>query len=215
MKKIFPLLAALGLALSAAAAQSGRRLPPSPPTQTPPQLEPHTAPPAAAAAAEEGSYGGRLPPPVGATRYVPETVLGRELRGVTGGSFRLADFGGKVLVVNLWASWCGPCRREIPELKEVHSDYSARGVEFIGLTIEDPRSAEDKVKQFVRDFKMSYRVAWAERDMARALAQGHNVIPQTFVIDGDGRVVRHLRGYARGHTADALRAALDRALESK
>ena len=146
------------------------------------------------------------------TRALPEGVLRRELQSLDKGSFRLADFGGKVFVINLWATWCGPCRMEIPEYERVRKEYARRGVEFVGLTTEDPRTSSERVRQFVRDFKFGFRLGWADRETALALMNGRNVIPQTYVVAADGTVVRHMRGYAAGRSAGLLREALDRAL---
>jgi thiol-disulfide isomerase/thioredoxin len=189
------------LAAHAAAAQSGRRV--SPPTaQAEPRVETpapgHDAAPAVRAAPERV--------------FLPESVLSRELQSLEKGSFRLSDFGGKVVVLNLWASWCGPCRREIPEFEEIRKDYEGRGVVFVGLTTENPQTDAERVKKFVREFKFGFRLGWADRQMALTLMNGANVIPQTFVLAGDGRIVRHMRGYAPGRNAERLRDALDQAL---
>ena len=201
MKKTFPLLLVAALAAHAAA-QSGRRI------TTPPAPEPRAeAPPAPSV--EPAPAANRAPAELAA---LPEGLLRRELQSLDKGSFRLADFGGRVLVLNLWATWCGPCRREIPEYEQVRREYAGRGVEFVGLTPEDPRTSAERVRQFVRDFKFDFRLGWADRETALALMNGRNVIPQTYVIAADGTVVRHMRGYSAERSAAMLREALDRAL---
>ena len=208
MRKTFPLLLIIALALSAhAAAQSGRRIapPPAPPT---PVVEPKADAPRVG----DGYYEGNAPTPEIAAGYVPEALLSREFQSLKDGSFKLSDFGGKVLVINLWASWCGPCRREIPEIEEVRREYESKGVEFVGLTAENPETDGERVRRFVRESRLGYRVGWIDRQSARSLMRGHNMIPQTFVVTGDGRIVKHLRGYAPGRTGDMLRDAIERAL---
>ena len=202
MRKTFPLLLVAALAAHAAA-QSGRRI------TTPPPPEPQTeAPPAPSVEAAPAAR-----PSVAELRTLPDGVLKRELQSLDRGSFRLADFGGKVVVVNLWATWCGPCRMEIPEYEQVRREYAARGVEFVGLTTEDPRTSSERVRQFVREYKFGFRLGWADRETALALMNGRNSIPQTYVLAADGQVVRHWRGYAPGgRNAFMLRDALDRAL---
>jgi thiol-disulfide isomerase/thioredoxin len=201
MKKTFPLLLFAALAAHAAA-QSGRRI-------TPPPAEPQAEAPSTEAAPAVT----RAPASPAEFTTLPESVLTRELQSLERGSFRLSDFGGKVLVVNLWATWCGPCRAEIPEYERVRKDYAARGVEFVGLTTEDPRTAADRVRQFLREVKFGFRLAWADRETALALMNGRNSIPQTYVIAADGTIVRHWRGYASGGRSSAmLRDALERAL---
>jgi thiol-disulfide isomerase/thioredoxin len=146
---------------------------------------------------------------------LPELLMKRELRSLEKGSFRLSDFDGKVLVVNLWASWCGPCRREIPDFEEIRRDYSGRGVEFVGLTTENPRTDEGRVRAFLRDVKFGFRLGWADHETALALMNGRQTIPQTYVIGADGSVVMHMRGYGAERGVSMLRNAIDRALETK
>ena len=209
MKKSFSLLL-IALMLSAhAAAQSGRKIAPPPPSSGPPP------PGATVLRAEEGVHVGTTPPPEAVAGYVPESVLSREFQSLKDGSFRLSDFGGKVLVINLWASWCGPCRREIPEIEEVRREYESKGVEFFGLTAENPQADGERVRRFVRESRLGYRVGWIDRDSARSLMRGHNMIPQTFVVTGDGQIVKHFKGYFPGRTADMLRNAIERALPTQ
>ncbi len=146
--------------------------------------------------------------------FLPESFRGRKIKGIDSGSFSLADFSGKVVVINLWASWCGPCRREVPEYERVRKAYADREVEFIGLTTEDPRSSADRVNQFLRDVKFGFRLGWADRDTARTLMNGKSGIPQTMVIDGDGRIVDQWTGYAPGHSGEKLKRTIDHALET-
>lgn len=199
-KTLFALTLACA-AFAVASAQSGRK-PVAPPAPV--------AEPVAPTAPERYS-------PAATPTYdkLPEELLNRELRSLEKGSFRLADFGGKVLVVNLWASWCGPCRSEIPDFEEVRREYSARGVEFVGLTTEDPRTDSARVKQFLRDVKFGFRLGWADRETADALMKGRRVIPQTLVISPDGHVVLHMRGYGRERGVTMLRNAIDLTLETK
>src|SRR5215216_1398129 len=91
---------------------------------------------------------------VEAPKFLPDEVTGQELRDLSGRAFRLKDFRGRVYVVNLWATWCGPCRLEIPGLNKVYEDYRARGVEFVGLTAEDPEEDAGRVREFVDEFRM-------------------------------------------------------------
>ena len=201
MRKTFPLLLLATVLTANAAAQSGRRNvnPPTP-------VEPAMQPPLASSERE------RLPPAPMEMRALPENLLSHQIKALEKGSFSFADFGGKVIVINLWASWCGPCRMEIPEYEKVRKDYAARGVEFIGLTTEDPRTSSDKVSKFVRDAKFNFRLGWADPQIARTLMNGRSGIPQTLVIAADGRIVSHWTGYSRGQGGDRLRQTLDHAL---
>jgi thiol-disulfide isomerase/thioredoxin len=145
--------------------------------------------------------------------FLPEDLLERKIRALEGNSFRLADFHGKVIVINVWASWCGPCRREVPEYESVRKDYMGRDVEFIGLTPEDPAEAADAVNRFVRATRFGFLLGWADRELSRTLMNGQRAIPQTLVIDTSGSVIGHWVGYARGRNGDRLREAIDNALK--
>jgi thiol-disulfide isomerase/thioredoxin len=146
---------------------------------------------------------------------LPESIFKRQLQSLDKGSFRLADFAGSIIVLNLWATWCGPCRMEVPEYEQVRREYAGRRVEFIGLTTEDPRTSSNRVKQFARDFNFGFRLAWADREMALTLMNGRNTIPQTLVIAPDGRIIGHWRGYSPNSSRERLRQTLKRALSEE
>jgi thiol-disulfide isomerase/thioredoxin len=143
---------------------------------------------------------------------LPESVRERQIKMLDNGSFRLSDFQGKVVVINLWASWCGPCRREVPEYEKVRKAYAGRNVEFVGLTTEDQRTSSDRVKKFLREINFGFRLGWADHEMARTLMNGKNAIPQTLVIDADGHIVNHWTGYSPGHSGDHLKQTIEEAL---
>lgn len=206
MRKTLPLvLTTLALAAQAATAQSGRRVAPPPAPQAPTTVAPEP----------EATATTRPRPPVSAAaplRALPESVMSREFQSLEKGSFRLSDFGGKVVVLNLWASWCGPCRSEIPEYERVRKEYEGRGIEFVGLTTENPKADGERVRRFVREYNFGFRLGWADRETAVALMNGRNVIPQTIIVAPGGRVVRHIRGFSAGRSGDILRDAIERAL---
>src|SRR6266446_8015292 len=200
MRKVFPACFIALILAANAAPQSGRRAVNPPPPREPVIETPSVIRPE------------RLPPAPSELSALPESLLNRELQALDKGSFRLADFGGKVVVVNLWASWCGPCRMEIPDYEKVRKEYAGRAVEFIGLTTEDPRTSADRVNRFVREVKFGFRLGWADRDPARTLMNGRGAIPQTLVIGSDGRIISHWTGYSRAQGGDRLRQTIQSAL---
>jgi thiol-disulfide isomerase/thioredoxin len=145
---------------------------------------------------------------------LPEGLLNHKLQAIDDSTFRLADFNGKVIVINMWATWCGPCRREVPDYEKVRKEFSGKQVEFIALTTEDPIAARDKVQKFARDFHFGFRIGWADRETARALMNGRNGIPQTLVLSTDGHVVSRWVGYSVQHSSDRLRAAINQGLSA-
>ena len=203
MKKVLTLILLAAFA-AYAAAQSGRKVvrpatQPVAPVQAPVFSQPDLVP-----APEHAAR------PV--LRSVPDSIRERPLRSLDNSTFRLADFEGKVVVLNFWASWCGPCRREVPEYEKVRKQYAGRNVEFIGLTIENPRTSTGRVKEFVRTLNFGFRLGWADRETADVLMKGFEGIPQTLVIAPDGRILDHWDGYWRGNSGDHLRATIERAL---
>ena len=143
---------------------------------------------------------------------VPPVAWDTEIQAVDGAPFRLSDYKDKVLVIDLWATWCGPCRQEIPHLVELQNEYGARNVEVIGLTTESPQSDAQKVRDFAKEFKINYKLGWARADVALALMNGNTSIPQTFVIAPGGRIVTKFRGFSTQIPA-MIRTAIDKANE--
>jgi len=143
---------------------------------------------------------------------LPPAVSVVPLKDVNGGSFKLADFFGKVAVINLWATWCGPCRREIPELVKLNKEFHSRGVEMIGLSTENPEASAEKVRKFIQDFQIDYRIGWAPAEVGVPLMQGHEAIPQIFVISRDGRILQRFIGYSAAYSTQ-LKQVLEDALK--
>jgi thiol-disulfide isomerase/thioredoxin len=143
---------------------------------------------------------------------VPAVVFDTEMTAANGSPIKLSNYSGKILFVNLWATWCGPCRMETPELVRLHKEYEARGVEFVGLSTEDPNTSAQKVRDFVQQYNVDYHVGWATRDVALTLMQGKTTIPQSFIITRDGRLFRKIDGFHPVRTPPELRKALEAAL---
>lgn len=150
----------------------------------------------------------------GPTLPVPAVVLAAEMPSTNGQPIKLSNYSGKVLLVNLWATWCGPCRRETPELVRLHKEYQARGVEMVGLSTEDPVASAQSVHDFVQQFQVDYQVGWATRDVAIALMQlsGRSSIPQSFIITRSGRIKKQFIGFDPTRTPPLLKQALEDAL---
>src|SRR5262245_10741773 len=148
------------------------------------------APPVSTDSTSNNSPAGKSAPAT-----LSEDVMQASINLLDGQKKRLADYSGKVLVIDLWATWCGPCRKEIPHLVEIAKEYKSKGVEVIGLTNEDPEIHTENVKAFSREFNINYPIGWADTEMQIGLSRGRNGIPQTLIIGRDGKVLKHFVGF--------------------
>lgn len=113
-----------------------------------------------------------------------------ELTDLTGKPVRSADLKGKVVILNFWATWCGPCRTEIPDFIALQKEYGKQGLVIVGASVD--QAGPDVVKKFVQQQGMNYPVALADSKMQEAFG-GIEAIPTTFVIDRQGNIVgRHV-----------------------
>jgi thiol-disulfide isomerase/thioredoxin len=103
-----------------------------------------------------------------------------------GSRFELASRKDKVVLLNLWATWCGPCRYEIPELERIHGNYAKKGFEVVGVSVDE--SGADTVRQFVSENKMTYPVVLDPQGNLANLLQT-SVLPTSVLIGRDGRIV--------------------------
>ena len=110
-----------------------------------------------------------LRPPV---TMLPASVTEAELRALSGAPIKLSNYAGKVLLVNLWATWCGPCRLETPELVKLNKEFRSQGLEVIGLSTENPDESADEVREFVQNYKVDYRVGWSGSQVADSVNAG-------------------------------------------
>jgi thiol-disulfide isomerase/thioredoxin len=150
-------------------------------------------------------------PPMPAT--LAPSALGTELKSIMDDkTFKLSDFKGKALVIDLWATWCGPCRTSTPELVNLQKEFGPKGLEVIGLDIDPEDDTPEKVRAFAEEFKINYKLAFAERELATSLMRGGN-IPQSIVVGRDGKIVDHFIGFSPVRTPEKLRAAIEKALQ--
>src|SRR5258706_1901825 len=128
----------------------------------------------------------------GTIRFVrrPDPAPEFKLSGLDGKPVTLADSRGKVILLNFWATWCGPCRAEIPDLVELQNKYKDR-LQILGLVVDD--DDQDAIKDFVEKFGINYPVALATNDI-RMQYGGIAALPTSFVLDAEGRIVQKHEG---------------------
>jgi thiol-disulfide isomerase/thioredoxin len=142
-----------------------------------------------------------------------------KLQTLDGESLKLSDFNDKVLIVNIWATWCGPCRQEMPELVKMSNEYKSRGLVVLGLaTSYNEHNDQAHVKAYIHAQNVPYKIIWDDGTLAAPLVQmvqGQSVIPQSFVISRDGRIVKHFQGFNPYSTPQLMRQAVEEALNDK
>jgi peroxiredoxin len=112
------------------------------------------------------------------------------LTDLSGKSVSLADFRGKVVILDFWATWCPPCKKEIPDFIDLQKAYGQKGVEIIGIALDEPY----KVSAFVQQNGVNYTVLLGN-DAIAARYGGIDGIPTTFVIDRKGKIVNRFEGF--------------------
>jgi thiol-disulfide isomerase/thioredoxin len=122
-----------------------------------------------------------------------QALLAAPLRDLEGGSKAIDSWRGKVLVVNFWATWCAPCRQEIPEFVKLQERLGSRGLQFVGIAIDKPQPVGD----FAREFRINYPLLIAGLDTMELMREAGNkagVLPFTLILDRQGNVARSHRG---------------------
>jgi thiol-disulfide isomerase/thioredoxin len=144
-----------------------------------------------------------------ATR-VPADV---DVRTADGRTIKLSNYRGKVVVIDFWATWCPPCRLETPQLARLARENRDRGLEVIGMHIDDRgKSSPDDIRKFIDHYGIDYTVGLATDDMFTSyLGRDDDTIPQTLVFGRDGRLIKHLIGYDQSG-GKALDEAVNQAL---
>lgn len=114
------------------------------------------------------------------------------LTDLSGNEIVLSDYKGKVVFLNFWATWCPPCRAEIPGFVEAYAEYKDKGMEIIGVSVD--RVGSDKVLDFARAFKINYPVVMYTAKIIRDYEPGR-AIPTTIIIDKNGKIRHKHIGY--------------------
>lgn len=165
---------------------------------------------------------------LGGVLWFASTHLEDELVGVTVGSpapdfagatlvaperaKTLADYRGEVVVLNVWATWCLPCRTEMPSIQRLHEAYGPRGLRIVAVSIDDP-GKKDEIRKFLAEYRLTFEVL---HDSLQAVQQAYQTtgVPETFVIGRDG-IIRKKVIAAADWNSPANRALIDQLLKDR
>ncbi|PYS48606.1 MAG: hypothetical protein DMF68_12600 [Acidobacteria bacterium] len=113
------------------------------------------------------------------------------LKDVRGRTVRLNEYKGKVVLINFWATWCPPCRAEMPDLIRIQREYQSKGLQVIGVTY--PPETINEVRRFIRKLRVNYPIALGTKE-TKALFDQTDTLPLTIVIDRAGKVRERIEG---------------------
>lgn len=130
------------------------------------------------------------------TVALAKPVLNLKFKDMAGHAVRLDSLHGHIAVLNFWATWCGPCKEELPRLSALQAAYAKQGVEFVAISVDEPKDF-GKIAPFFEQQKIALPV-WTGADLGTLGRLGFgNVVPATLVLDAQGDVVGRIEGEAR------------------
>lgn len=129
-----------------------------------------------------------------------------QLKDLDGKSVRLSDLRGKAVLLNFWATWCPPCKEEIPWFVDFQKQYGRQGLQIVGVAMDDAKP--EAIAKFAADMHMNYPVLLGTNDVADSYG-GVEALPTSFYIGRDGKITRTVFGLAPHHEVEEnIRAAL-------
>jgi len=128
------------------------------------------------------------------------------LEALDGKSTKLSDFRGKAVLLNFWATWCGPCKIEMPWFVELQKEYGSQGLQIVGVAMDD--SSKDDIAKFAQEMGVNYPVLLGKEAVGEAYG-GVPALPESFFIGRDGKIVDRIIGLkGRGEIEDSIKKAL-------
>jgi peroxiredoxin len=137
-------------------------------------------------------------PPPAATPRLRRVVPGVaapdfQLESIDGKMVKLSDFRGKTVLLNFWATWCGPCRAEMPWLVELYAKYKDAGLEIVGISMDQNAVHRPRVVPYVREKNVTYTILYGN-DRVAAAYDGVPLLPTSFFIGTDGKIAGEFEG---------------------
>jgi len=144
-----------------------------------------------------------VPPPSPASPAAVSSVMNLSLPDPAGKEQRFDQWKGKVLVVNFWATWCAPCREEMPEFMRAQKQFGDKGLQFVGIAVDQA----DKVQQYVAEIGLNYPAViggFGAMELSKTLGNELMALPFTVVLDRQGSVAHTQLGVLKPEKLDAL-----------
>ena len=129
------------------------------------------------------------------------------LQSLDGKTMRLSDFRGKAVLLNFWATWCGPCKIEMPWFVELQNQYASQGFQIVGVAMDD--ASKEDISKFAKDMGVNYPILIGKESVGDEYG-GVPALPETFLIGRDGKIVDKILGLrGKAEIEDAIKKALD------
>lgn len=148
------------------------------------------------------SDGPEAPAILGKSTPAPDFTLDK----LNGGTLKLSDLRGKAVLLNFWATWCGPCKIETPWLVEMQNQYGSQGLQVVGVAMDD--SGKDEIESFAKEMGMNYPILLGKEAVGDEYG-GVPALPESFFIGRDGKIVDRIIGLkGRAEIEDSIKKAL-------
>jgi peroxiredoxin len=145
----------------------------------------------------------------------PEVLIMKDapdftLKSITGEKVSLKDFRGDFVLVDFWATWCGPCQMSIPELVHLQEKYRDKDLVILGISLDEPGKVDDiQLQRFIDKYQMNYHVMRGDDDiMMSYFGRASTSIPVMFVVNREGKIVEKVSGFYPGKTEEIIQRLL-------
>ncbi|MBC7326714.1 TlpA family protein disulfide reductase [bacterium] len=128
------------------------------------------------------------------------------LKSLEGKTYSLSDLRGSVVLLDFWATWCGPCKEELPIIEKLHQEYKDKGLVVLGINDEDRATVEN----FLKEQKLTFPILLDDGKVGKAYRV--NAIPRIILIDKNGKIVKDILGYS-DKNEQILREAIEKLLK--
>lgn len=129
------------------------------------------------------------------------------LQSLDGKTMRLSDFRGKAILLNFWATWCGPCKIEMPWFVDLQKEYGSQGLQIVGVAMDD--ASKEDIAKFAKDMGVNYPILIGKESVGDEYG-GVPALPESFLIARDGKIVDRIIGLrGKAEIEDAVKKALD------